>query len=428
MAVNSNTYCSSPYSEIRINSDGSFNYCHAAYGKNLPPEDHISKVTVDEYFNNSITVNQVKQTIEGGSAVSRCSECYDTEKLNLVSFRQRRNLQHGVFTGADFHQSLEESPVWQNRAIKLKPKLYHISFSNICNMACLMCNADHSSLLATTLKQAKLIDVTTPTLRDWTQGPAWQQLCDHLLGNDEIVCLHIMGGEPFFSKRFKELLKLLDQHNHTDFHFTVVTNGSVYDEELIPILLKFKSVAIEISIEGVTNANDYIRHNSNTNEILANIKKWCSHRSSTFDVVLRSIPQALSVLHYDELLTFALSENLIIDSNALHNPSYLKANILPQHLKQIVKDKLSKFIADDISFSIHDINARDNSRVNAAIRNNASRVLAQLDEPCDDVELARTQFANYCSKYDGARNYHIKDYIPELLDFMNMCKYEPSTN
>jgi len=428
MAVNINTYCSSPYSEIRINSDGSFNYCHAAYGKNLPLEDHISKITVDEYFTNSNTVTQVKQTIENGGKVSRCSECYDTEKLNLVSFRQRRNLQHGIFTGLDFQQSLEESTVWQTRAAKLKPKLYHISFSNICNMACLMCNADHSSLLATTLKQAKLIDVTTPTLRDWTQGPAWQQLCDHLLSNDEIVCLHIMGGEPFFSKRFKELLKLLDQHNHTDFHFTVVTNGSVYDEELIPILLKFKSVAIEISIEGITAANDYIRHNSNTAEILANIKKWCSLRSSTFDVVLRTIPQALSVLHYDELLQFAQDENLIIDSNALHNPAYLKVNVLPDDLKQIVKDKLGKFIKDEVKFSIHDVNTRDNSRVSAAIRNNALRVLAQLDEYCDNTELARTQFANYCKQYDGVRNYHIKDYIPELADFMKEYKYESGTN
>lgn len=429
MAVNSKTYCSGPYSEIRIDSAGYFNYCHAASNKDIPVEDHISKFTIDEYFTNSNTIKKVKGIIETGGKVTKCSNCYDAEKQNLVSFRQRRNLQQGIFTGNDFEQSLDESPIWQKRADKLKPKFYHISFSNICNMACLMCNANHSSLLATNLKKANLIDSSVPILRNWAEGPAWEQLCDHLLSNDEIVCIHIMGGEPLYNKKFKELLLTLDRNNHTDFHFTFVTNGSIYDPEIIPILLKFKSIAIEISLEGTTPANDYIRHNSNTAEILENIKKWCSHRSPTFDIVLRSVPQALSVLHYDTLLKFAQDENLIIDSNILHNPSYLRANILPENLKQIVRDKLSKFIYNDASLSsIHDINSRDNSRVVDAIKNNALLVLAQVDEPCNDLELNRKQFINYCSKYDQVRNYHIKDYIPELVDFVNDYNYEPSNN
>ena len=424
--LNSKTFCAGPYTEVRINSNGSLNFCHAALGNNIPVVDNIKFSSLDEYFYRSKTVIQIKNQIESGHYVDQCHRCYRADDLGLVSFRQRRNIQYGIFPGLDFDQSVDESIIQQYFHTQTqKPKFYHVSFSNLCNMACMMCNPRDSSLLTATLGKATIIPLQQEILQDWTQGPAWTQFCEHLLNNDEIVCLHVMGGEPLYHKRFRELLTLLQDKKHTNFHLTFVTNGSIYDSSIISLLANFKSVVIEISIDGIGNVNNYIRHTSNSEQIVNNIKSWCKHITKNFDIVLRSVPQVLSAINYDQLLEFADNNNLIIDSNDLINPNFMHLNILPNNLKQQVKDKISnKVLHTDCADTVRDINVRDNSDVLHSLQKNAKLVIAQLDSKCQDIENKRLEFVDYCVKFDRYRGFNIRDYIPELLDFMNEYGYE----
>jgi sulfatase maturation enzyme AslB (radical SAM superfamily) len=234
-----------------------------------------------------------------------------------------------------------------------------------------------------------------------------------------------MGGEPLYHKRFRELLTLLQDKKHTNFHLTFVTNGSIYDSSIISLLANFKSVVIEISIDGIGNVNNYIRHTSNSEQIVNNIKSWCKHITKNFDIVLRSVPQVLSAINYDQLLEFADNNNLIIDSNDLINPNFMHLNILPNNLKQQVKDKISnKVLHTDCADTVRNINVRDNSNVLHNLQKNAELVIMQLDSKCQDIENKRLEFVDYCVKFDRYRGFNIRDYIPELLDFMNEYGYE----
>jgi sulfatase maturation enzyme AslB (radical SAM superfamily) len=420
LIINPTTFCATPFVDVRINPNGSMHFCYVS-GSHSKPGDNIQLMTVDEFFNKSSTVMDVRNRMTTGQAHHVCEGCYKCEQSGNVSYRQKRNINFAIFPQDDFVPSVTESPLWSQNLTK--PRYYHVSFSNLCNMACMMCFPGCSSLLTSTLKKIDLIPADTPILQDWTQGPAWSQFCDHLINNNQIFFFHIMGGEPMYHKKFKELLIMLNDKKHTNFHFSFVTNGSVYDPEVAELLKSFRSVAIEISLEHPGQINTYVRHYSDTDTVLHNIDQWIQHKSSTFDIVLRPLPQALTVLHYDQLLNFAVDRELTVDSHLLDNPDYLRANILPDDIKHIVRQKIQTQFLKTQTWSTQNINHRNSSTVNS-IEVDAARVLNQLDVVCDNVEQKRQQFVDYCAKFDRSRGMHIRDYVPELVDFMNQYGYE----
>lgn len=423
---NEKTFCIGPYSEVRINPDGSLNFCHYADGTNIGADDNIKKITVDEYFQTSKTITNTRLTLEQGGSVSRCHRCYTEESRGLISFRHRRNIQAAIFPKEDFEQSLKESAFSQFNAGSSKPKFYHVSFNNVCNMACLMCGPANSTLLAKTLRQAEIINAGN-YYTDWTQGPAWGKFLDHLLSNDQIVCLHIMGGEPFFQQKFIEMLRFLVANKHTDYHFSVVTNGSVYDPEIVKLLEQFRSVQIEISIEGTGLQNNYIRYPSQTQEILENIQSFLNHRNSNFDVVIRTVPQILSVIDYKLLIEFCLKNRVVIDSNILHHPEFLIPSLLPEHIKAKTIDELqtlAESLGESRQWSIRDINLRNADRINDSIVQNINLVINQMQLNLADPDALKNRLVNYCARLDKVRDIDVRNFVPMLADFFTDLGYD----
>jgi organic radical activating enzyme len=426
--VNPETFCIGPFSEIRINSNGTMNFCHYASRNEIPKIDNIQSTTVDDYFRNSVSVLNARTALASGKTVDRCHKCYAEEKQKLISFRHRRNLQAGIFLNNDFLQSFEESNFSNLETAASQPRFYHVSFNNVCNMACLMCNSENSTLLGKTLTRAGLIQPAKNFYNDWTQTPAWEKFLNHLLNNDQIVCLHIMGGEPFFQPKFLELLKFLSDNNHTDFHFTVVTNGSIYSNELIDYFKLFKSVQIEISVEGVGLANDYIRYPGKTQDIIDNILLYAKHRNDKFDVVLRSVPQILSVLDYASLIEFAWENKLSVDSNILHDPLFLLSSLLPADIKTTSIEKLKKTVSKFESQmhyqdEIHSLNNRNSARLSNNLAQNVDLVIGQISNEVKESQLLTMQLINYCAKLDRYRNIDVRNFVPELTDFFNSNGY-----
>jgi len=419
MNPSSKNFCISPFSEVRIDPDGRIRFCHAADRSFIPKSDNLSNFSIDEYFNHSETVFGARNKLLNGEFLSACEGCYNTEKNNSVSFRQRRNMQAAIFPDKDFVPSFNESI---NRIKKItKPKFYCINLSNLCNMGCMMCSGQFSNIVSKTHTRSGITGNDGEHLQDWTTNrEAWDLFCEHLLSNEQITCLHIMGGEPLYHKKFYELVDFLIRNNHTNFHFTFVTNGSVYSPELIKKLKKFKSLQIEISVETTKNSNDYIRYPSNTGKIVDNIKSFCQSRDKFTDVIIRTVPQLLSMYDYESILNLALESSVVLDSNFLHEPSFLKPNLMLDSQKNEIYHKLQKFIIKDTNI----INLRDKSDIKFRVSENAQRVINAINEPCSDIETQRKQFIEYCAKIDATRKIDVRDYVPELELLFNHYNYE----
>jgi pyruvate-formate lyase-activating enzyme len=421
ISVEPDNFCIGPFAEIRINPDGKMGYCHAADLSMTPDHENIFQHTVDDYF--SLTADSYRASLIQGQPLAACHRCYRNEKNKVISFRQRRNLQAAIFPGDDFVPSVHEA--WSRISSWRKPRFYHVSLSNLCNMACMMCSPVLSSAVAVLHKKVGLWPKDSAVLRDWTQDEMlWKNFVRHLLHNDDIVSLHIMGGEPMYHRRFLQLLDTLIEHDHCDFALTVVTNGSIFDPGIIDRLEKFREAVIEISIESLDLANDYIRYPSNYQNIQKNIEQYMGARTANISVVLRSVPQFFSVLGYDRLLEFARDHNVMIDSNILHKPSFLKANLLPEDIKFSVVDRLSRFVRAENPAGVKQINLRDITDLDQSLSRHAQMVIDEVVQSASDRSEQIKNLVDYCKKLDLARQISVKSYVPELASFFEQHGYD----
>jgi len=391
------------------------NFCHFADWSTIPPNENIAKITVDQYFTGSRSTTRARQDLEQGRLLDRCGRCYETEQNGLLSNRQRRNLQAAIFPGKDFLPSVNEA--WPRINSWHKPKFYHISLSNLCNMACMMCSPEWSSSLTSTQQRAGVLDIRSPVLRDWTQDDGiWNSFVEHLLGNRDIVCLHFMGGEPLYHKRFWQLIDILVEQDHCDFALTFVTNGSILiNNTRMTKLKRFRNVVIEISIESLDSSNDYIRYPSKYHVMQANITQYLGYRTHNLSVVLRTVPQLLSAARYDRLLDFALQHDVMIDNNVLFAPAFLACNVLPIEIKQDVIKKLSKFVQHQTT-GAKDINLRDSTDLERSISLHVERVIGLINIPCPDPEEKWQALVQYCKKMDAIRKIDVTEMVPDLAE------------
>ena len=159
--------------------------------------------------------------------------------------------------------------------------------------------------------------------------------------------------------------------------------------------------------------NDYVRMGSNYKTIQENILKFVS---KDIPIVLRTVPQALSIIHYDTILDFALKHKLVFDSNVLDNPQYLKCFVLPNDLKNEIADKIrSKYM--HILSSDEKIDPSAVRSVNG-IKNQIESLLVRLEESePDNIEYLRQEFVRHNIELDKVSKLKFTEMYPELLTF-----------
>ena len=82
--------------------------------------------------------------------------------------------------------------------------------------------------------------------------------------------LNITGGEPTL---IPELIDVLKQINK-DCIVQLTTNGTLFNEKLYNELSKFKKTWFVLSIDGIGDTYNYIRHPGNWNTVNSNVAKF----------------------------------------------------------------------------------------------------------------------------------------------------------
>lgn len=411
----------SPWHSIRIEPNGEYKFC------DFSKESEDSDFLPSQWFSSGPLVTKARKNIQEGNTVVGCNQCYRASLTQFDSWRERKNRQAAVYHGQYFRESLEQSPAYERMKLitlgEKKPAFIHVSLSNLCNLSCRMCKATYSSKVADIHKKINIIPSDTPTLLDWTlNDEMWNDFLQNLVvNNSELVCLHFMGGEPLYHKKFLQLIKECVAQSKTDFHLTFVTNATIFPDELIELLSKFKSVSIEISVENLHPTNDYIRNGSNFQLIQKHILKLVQEKTQNISIILRSVPQALSIIHYDTLIDFAIEHKLCIDSNVLVDPRELSLDVLPWTAKQnIVKHletKYSNFLEHQQNkFSV--TNVRHQTNFLQHISHHIRRIIDLLLKPePDDIEQLQIKFVRYNQSFDQQTDNTFEQCYPELAKY-----------
>lgn len=219
-------------------------------------------------FNDKIDTfvhNKSRKQMIKGKFPKVCSVCQIDENEGVQSARERAIEQFGL-------------PIDLNKS---KITFLDIAYSNTCNLACVMCKPSDSSLVEEAFRNKRGKDVphylhTLQALhiRKWSDLARSQEKVAYTkqLIEEGLLLLKVTGGEPTACKYFLEVIDWSIENNYAkNLSLRFTTNATKFNKRLIEKMKKFKSVIVNVSIDGTGNVYNYIRHHGNFDKVKENL-------------------------------------------------------------------------------------------------------------------------------------------------------------
>jgi radical SAM protein with 4Fe4S-binding SPASM domain len=274
-----------------------------------------------------------RDEMESDTFIPECKNCKTPESLGRASQRQ-----------------------WYNTAYPVSDPLFledlEISLDFTCNMMCRICRPGQSSKWksATTLleKLSKISEDIDGIYNVGKNVDSYGKSIENIIKNTDFSKLkriHIVGGEPFYSKKLKPFLeKITTDTKIEELTIKFNTNGSIFpSDEMLNTLLKAKSLEINFSIDAIGDLASVIRYGVEWQTIHDNICKWIKLRETHRNIKL-SLHTVISVLNINVLqsiLDYIFENNLEFSYYVLQFPDFLSMYQIPTTIREKWKVKLS---------------------------------------------------------------------------------------
>ena len=428
-----NTFCSSPWFHIRLTYDGSYDVCR--WSKNGATDFNIRTTSLMEFYN-SDAMRQLRLDMLAGNKPAVCDPCYYQDSFGKLSGRVRQ-LNKSAITLTEFPLSFRSSPhlpvfEYSNDhagASNHFPTDLQIDLGNTCNSACIMCDPTASSRLVADYKKLSKLDsklFAEPKLyQSWTEDPVVvDRFVQELQTFPYLRYIHFLGGETLYNQAFYDICKHLDG---TDLIVGTTTNGTIYDELIEQLIPRFKEFHLGISIESVTDLNDYVRYPGPTDQILANILKFVAlrDRSPGLKLELRITPNLFTISELDQVFEFMIKHDIIAEScNILHQPRCLRMELMPEDIRQETIGKLQA-VVDRLGKYEPQVNTRRSDlsqQIIAQLANEYLDFVKTYTQPLD-AEESLTELVSFLKSFETIRNNTILDYAPRYTDFLRRIGY-----
>lgn len=193
--------------------------------------------------------------------------------------------------------------------------------SNVCNLECVMCGGDFSSLIRK--NKEKL-----PPLSKHYPADFLDQLKPFL---KNVKTARFQGGEPFLIKDYLEIIEYLNRHNPSC-NIYVQTNGTILNNRVRNILRNSR-IHLSISMDSLKKDRaEYIRKNLNFDSFLNNLNEFS--RLSKKNSYTININFCLMNNNWDEipdLFHFCIRNNTSLNIIPVYYPSILSLSHLKHH-------------------------------------------------------------------------------------------------
>lgn len=329
-----------------------------------------------------------------GIASPHCVRCIENEKANLHSDRmmfknmyEKSNLELDVHTGTTLGTPID----------------LDIRDSNLCNLKCRMCSPYSSSQLEKEVNANKdmlgfshIPEPNVPVLDDTDN-------IDFLLANiNQGKRIKLLGGEPTIMPEVHRILDILIEKRLFDVPLFVTTNVTNNNPVFLSKMEMFNNIHYTFSIDGIGSVAEYIRYPINWKTAEQNMIRYAERAAScnlTYTV------QAYNLLHTEEFLYWMADFDNGINPRfeILTTPNWASFRSIPKSIRETFLNKLLK--SDIIN---NDVVNRTNT-------------LKPFIQRClnDNNEYDLCDFVNITKRFDLVRKHHIKDYIPEVWEFIN---------
>jgi MoaA/NifB/PqqE/SkfB family radical SAM enzyme len=227
-------------------------------------------------------------------------------------------------------------------------EVLEIDFSNYCNLKCIMCNSLKSSSINE--EYTKHGDVykkfgfnvdLKPTKRWWDEPGVFDNLLNLV---KKLKVLKFAGGEPMMVPETLAVLKAASPDTILYFN----TNMTKFTEPLWEEIKKFKQVLGTVSLEGTGIKNNYIRFNSNWENIHDGIMRL--KLMPNVHVTIAHVLQHTSVYSLPDLMDYCDQYKLRFVTNDVYDPvGHLTLNSVSPQDMEIFKNRIQKYNNEQVN-------------------------------------------------------------------------------
>lgn len=433
-----NSFCSSPWFHLKKDYNGTYDTCRWA-SRTLGARN-IAGDSIMQFYN-SDEMKNLRTTLLKGESPDACGECYYQDQHHKLSGRVCQLLKSGI-QPTDFEFSMLASPHYKHFEYSFHndgnadycPTDLQINLGSVCNSACIMCGPEASSKLA--LDYSKLTNIN-PELFPYTQLPAdWtrdqdrvNRFTDEISKIPGIKYIHFLGGETLYNQSFYQICDAIIQSGAShDMIVGTTTNCTVYDERLESLITNFKEFHLGISIDAVSNLNDYIRWPSQIDQVKHHINKFVELRSRFPGLVLsaRITPNIFTMYELDTLIEYLFDKEIIAEScNILTEPECLRIELLPDDIRGEIIEKLQRVVDQRKLVRSEIYNVRHQDLINAAISNTVIEYLDFMKnyKTPGDADKHRYDLVNFLKAFETLRKNSIIDYAPRYTELLRSYGY-----
>lgn len=418
---------------MRITNSGTYEFCR------WQSKDGGSRVNWDTNIKTLRPLTFFQQHMSGlrtqllqGQSPAMCQDCHTMEQHGKPSGRQRQLLKTGVM-GEYFEKSLAGSPLRDafEHSNNNQGNTTHtvtdwqIDLGNYCNGACVFCNPESSSTLATEFLALGLTDNKPP--RAWCDDTdQLDRFISDLADSPDLQYLHFLGGETVITPAFQKILSALiaaGLAQHITIGFT--TNLTVWSDNVVDLLTQFRQVNLGMSIETLTAVNDYVRYPSEQTRTRQLLDRWVAlAKLNGWLTQLRITPTCLTVHELTTVYEYAWQNGLSVEScNFLDRPEFLRIGVLPTQQRTHVIEHIKRWIeTHDAEQHQQIINTRDPNLARQQIVQDAESYLHYLESAADESHRLPDLVA-YLKLLESSRGNSILDYLPQYEDLFRSAGY-----
>lgn len=283
---------------------------------------------------------------------------------NLSEYREKLN-KLDIATNCSHCIKQESSgATWSHRHLFNNPKEFvlGVCFDNVCNLKCVTCSPIHSSQLIGEWEDLNLLNGKYDKkyyVKLGKQAPSKIDFIKDVLNNSDfdILKLEIFGGEPLINPLIFRFIDWIAEQKYAKQTFLSITsNSTTYTEKLKEYCDKLYQVALQISIDGITDTFEYLRYGTDWKNSVDVINQYYNHigKVGNFSLSFNYTLSWMNSLHFIDFYNWAQKNYPLIQLHLtkLEGPEMYSVNLLSlEQRKKLVDYTLNKLQQQPISKS-----------------------------------------------------------------------------
>ena len=344
----SKTFCMHPFTGLATREDGAIKACCRSH-----PVGFIDKDSLENIWNNT-TMKRIRKQVLNNERPPECEPCFNLEDQGVESLRMRHIAGKIPEARVNLYPNALDN-LTEDFAMPFEIPTIELKLNNLCNLKCRMCHPadstswnDWSEVKDFYKKEGNiifdLVDLHNleqkPLLDKFEDNPNWWTSLEKLLPYFRRV--EFAGGEPLMDPQHYRILDMLAPYGHqieikyaTNLSMLGKSNRTVW--EYWP---KFKSIAVNVSIDGIGPSYEYVRGNASWDELINNIKQ-IQPIPNISRIVGAVTVQVSNVLVLDKIIEYFLNDlGIVFHTHRVEYPKVLSAQVLPQPLRMLAVSRL----------------------------------------------------------------------------------------